>query len=128
MNTIWTAAFWKDAGERVLSTAVQALLGLIVVTGFRLDDLLNIEMWQTVGAITFVALVKVVAAGLGGNPSLISNLPPDRAEEAIVIGEQVLDGEAELVDPETLSVRDGYLHDEFDGVEDDGDAPKHLAE
>lgn len=127
MNTIWTAAFWKDAGERVLSTAVQALLGLIVVTGFRLDDLLDIEMWQTVGAITFVALVKVLAAGLGGNPSLISNLPPERAEKAIEIGEQVLDGEAELTDAEPLAVPDDYLHDEYDGVEDDGDSPKHLA-
>lgn len=68
---IFTSAFWKDAIERVGSTFLQALLGVVVGTGVASSQGADLGKWTTWSPITFTtlaALIKVMIAGLY-NPS-----------------------------------------------------------
>lgn len=61
---IWSAAFWKDAGERILFTALATLSGMVGV------DVLNILVldWRAIGiavlSVSFMTLIKTLLAGL----------------------------------------------------------------
>lgn len=70
----WTIAFWKDAGERVISTALESLLGIMLATGFDLNNLLSwAGVWKGVTAVTAIALIKALLAGLA-NPNTGASL------------------------------------------------------
>lgn len=61
-GSIYTAAFWRATFERVIATAVQALLALVIVDGF---DVLNAD-WRGIGlavaTAALLSLIKNVAA------------------------------------------------------------------
>jgi hypothetical protein len=62
MGRIWTKGFWKDAGERVFSTFLAVLLGLLLTDGFDWSSLQHWAFWAPVLTTTLVTLVKVLAA------------------------------------------------------------------
>ncbi len=70
-----TSTFWRDALERCLRTAAQALLGVLTVAGVTVLDV----DWQQAGAVAVTAalvslLMSVVASGVG-TPGTASVLP-----------------------------------------------------
>lgn len=90
----WTIAFWKDAGERVMSTALESLLGIMLATGFDLNNLLSwTGVWKGVTAVTAIALIKALLAGLA-NPNTGASLGtthPADIVEALVTQKTVYD-------------------------------------
>lgn len=68
---MWTAKFWKDAGERMLFTALATLLASVTAT-----DVAGKTNWQVVGLTVAVAtggtLVKCLAASFKGDPASAS--------------------------------------------------------
>jgi hypothetical protein len=75
--TMWTTAFWADAGERALKTAAQALLSLWLV-----GDVFNVldVAWGpafgvAAGAAVVSLLTSIVSAPVGdkGTASLVSS-------------------------------------------------------
>lgn len=79
MNTIYSAIFWKDAGERAAKSAAQA--GLLVLGGGAVN-LLTVE-WATLGGgmgggALLSLLTSVVSAGVAnrGTASLTKAVEP----------------------------------------------------
>lgn len=69
MIKIFTKAFWLDAFERVGSTFLQALLGVVVGTGVATShgaDLASWVTWSPIVFTTLAALLKVMIAGMAG--------------------------------------------------------------
>jgi hypothetical protein len=62
---MWTKKFWKDAAERVIFTAAQAALGVIVATG--LAGFAVSAGWVVVGTAAAAALLKAIIAGYTGS-------------------------------------------------------------
>lgn len=60
---MWTKGFWKDAAERVLSTFVAVLVGLIAADGFEWSSLGEWSFWAPVLITTAITVAK--ALGLG---------------------------------------------------------------
>lgn len=75
---MFTVPFWKDAGERALKTAAQALLSLWLVGDVALN-LLAVEWGSALGVAAGAAVVSlltsVVSAPVGdaGTASLVSS-------------------------------------------------------
>jgi hypothetical protein len=68
---MWSKQFWKAAAERVIATAAEALLALLLVDGFGVADLAGSATWSVVGIAALASLLKsVIAAGKDGNPSI----------------------------------------------------------
>lgn len=68
---MYSKQFWKATAERVISTAAQALLALLVVDGFNIADLAGAATWSVVGLAALASVLKSVIAGAGsGNPSV----------------------------------------------------------
>ncbi|GAA3699286.1 hypothetical protein GCM10022377_10360 [Zhihengliuella alba] len=79
---MWTATFWKDTAERVISTIAQVALVTIGAEAFNVIE----ADWAAIAAVSVgggvVALLKAVAAsGIGDHtPSLVNtNEPKHRA-------------------------------------------------
>lgn len=69
---MWTAAFWKAAGERAIKTFAQALFAVMSADGF---GLLDADWPARLGAAAMAAALSVLASvassGVGGpGPSL----------------------------------------------------------
>jgi hypothetical protein len=68
---VFTAKFWKDAGERMLFTALATLLASVTAT-----DVAGKTNWKVVGITVAVAtggtLLKCLAASFKGDPDSAS--------------------------------------------------------
>ena len=69
---MWTAAFWKAAGERAIRTFAQALLAVL---GADVVSVVNVDWPYALGVAVLAALLSVLtsvaASGVGGvGPSL----------------------------------------------------------
>lgn len=76
IRTLFTRAFWADAGERALKSAAQAVLGVALV-GDRVFDVLDADPTVLFGAAATGAvlslLTSIASAPVGGpNASLIT--------------------------------------------------------
>lgn len=60
--SIWTKAFWKDAIERVVSTAAQAAVGVLTADGFNLVEFDLKAGASVVGVAALVSLLKALVA------------------------------------------------------------------
>lgn len=73
---MWTAAFWKDAAERAVKTAAQALLSLWLV-GDVIFDLFSVDWGAAAGVALGAAVISVLTsvvsapAGDKGTASLV---------------------------------------------------------
>ncbi len=73
---MWTASFWRNAGERAVKTFAQATLALLTGDGL---DLLDINWGDVlgVGALAAIAsvLTSIVSAPFGavGSPSVVED-------------------------------------------------------
>lgn len=63
---IWSKLFWLDTGERVLSTAAQAAVGILVAGG--LVGLATSAGLITIGTAAALALLKAVVVASATNP------------------------------------------------------------
>lgn len=84
MSGIWSAAFWRDAVERVGSTFVQVLLGAMIASGISFAQLGHWAFWSPLLWATAIALVKAVAAGIlspSTGASLGTTIPADPKTE-----------------------------------------------
>lgn len=92
---IWTKAFWKDAVERIGSTAFQVVGGaLIAAAGFGVLD--DWSFWKPVLWTLVLALVKVLAAGFinpNTGASLGTTNPTDIVKAVVTQKDIVLDGD-----------------------------------
>jgi hypothetical protein len=74
---MWTTTFWKDAAERALKTAAQALLSLWVVGGAF--NILTVSWGPALGVAAGAAVVSLltslVSSGIGekGTASLVGS-------------------------------------------------------
>lgn len=67
---MWTLAFLKATAERVIATAAETLLALLVVDGFGVTDLTTGATWSVVGLAALATVLKsVISATSDGNPS-----------------------------------------------------------
>lgn len=64
---MWTAKFWKDTAERVVSTFAQALIGSGLVLTFT-----DANAYIAAGVAAGVSLVKALAASQVGDPQSAS--------------------------------------------------------
>ena len=76
IRTLFTRAFWADAGERALKSAAQAVLGVALV-GDRVFDVLDADPTVLFGAgatgAVLSLLTSIASAPVGGaNASLIT--------------------------------------------------------
>ena len=75
---MWTAEFWKAAGERALSTFAQALLAVLSADGLDLITAPWSSALSTAGLAAVLSVLKSVAANkvYGAGPSLtVERLP-----------------------------------------------------
>lgn len=80
MSSITTATFWKDTAERVVSTAAQAAIGVIVVQA-TIQDVDWANLGGVVGIAAAVSLLKaLVASNVGdqGTASLVDTEPEEK--------------------------------------------------
>ncbi|MGW5147511.1 holin [Rhodococcus koreensis] len=80
-TSIYTAQFWKDAGERTIATGIQTLAGF-----FAADQVFEIAAldWREIGLASLtaagIALLKAIAAalvGVKGSASLTKAVVPN---------------------------------------------------
>lgn len=70
MSSVYTVAFWRDTGERVLSTFLQGLLGIWVLSDVVPDGSVPhvnpsaVDVFAGAGIIAAIALIKCLIAGL----------------------------------------------------------------
>jgi len=78
VSLVWTAAFWKAAGERAIRTVAQVVLGFVGAVPVVLDRNLFDFNWNVVASVAVVAgivsvLTSIVTTGVGTNgPSMTS--------------------------------------------------------
>lgn len=95
MSEIYTAGFWKDAGERAAATALQVLASL-----FTIDTILNLGSldYKAIGASVLAAALYSLAksaiaalTGVKGSASLSTAVEPVRspAERAAEIAPEI---------------------------------------
>lgn len=62
---MWSKAFWKDVADRVLSTFVAVVVGVIVSTdGFKASSLGDWKFWTPVLITTAVTVAKALGLGI----------------------------------------------------------------
>lgn len=86
MGKIWTAAFWKDAVERLGTTLVSVLIGAIATDDFGWSMMGDWKFWSPIVIAMGVNLLKVLAAGLSGpntGASLGTTVPKDQTRAAV---------------------------------------------
>lgn len=75
---MWTAEFWKGAGERAIKTLAQTMLALWVV-GDRMMNVYEVDWMHSLGigagALIVSLLTSLLSAGVGpqGTPSLVDD-------------------------------------------------------
>lgn len=77
---MYNALFWRDTFERVLNTALQALLAVLLVDGTNLANLDYKATAVMVGSASAVALVKALLAATKGDavsPASLASPPKD---------------------------------------------------
>lgn len=77
---MFSSAFWKDAGERAVKTAAQALLALWLV-GDKAFDVLHADFGQAAGIAAGAAVVSILTSivstsvsGQSGTASLVDSV------------------------------------------------------
>jgi hypothetical protein len=67
---MWSSAFWKDAAERAIRTAAQAILAM---WGTQVTGIMQVDLVQTASVAAFAAvaslLMSIVAGGVGDHES-----------------------------------------------------------
>jgi hypothetical protein len=76
---MWTKNFWKQAAERAIKSAAQALIGAWTLDGvFNVLDVdLQLGAGVAGGAVVLSLLTSIVTAGMGepGDPSMVNRTP-----------------------------------------------------
>lgn len=76
---MFTALFWKDTFERMITTAAQVLIALMTVDGFNLIGLDWVATASTVGIAVILSFLKaVVAVQATGDSVSPASLASDR--------------------------------------------------
>lgn len=68
---MWRKTFWKQAAERGIKSAAQALLGLWALDGFNVLDVddVQVPLGVALGALALSILTSIVTAGVGEEDS-----------------------------------------------------------
>ena len=75
---MWTASFWKDAGERAIKTAAQA--AIVALSGAALDKIDYQQAGLAIASLTALSLLTSIVSSRVGSPadaSLITTKEPD---------------------------------------------------
>lgn len=81
---MWTAAFWKDAAERAVKTAAQALLSLWLV-GDVLFNIFTVDWGSALGVAAGAAVLSLLSSIVSapvGQPGSASVLSGDKSADA----------------------------------------------
>ena len=73
---IWTAAFWRGAGERAIKTFFQTLVALIGTSAVVLQDV----DWPFIASGAMLAAILSVATSIG-NAEFVAGVQPDPEPE-----------------------------------------------
>jgi hypothetical protein len=99
---MYTKAFWKDTGERVLATFLQALLAVMLVDGFDIYAVDWKGILSTAGLAAGIALVKSVLSVLVvGTPSMTRSAIPSGDVAATLADGRFLAGPASPIPTNT---------------------------
>ncbi len=109
---IWTAAFWKGAGERSLKTFIQTFTAtqLAALTGAlsAWDVAWTTTVWSSVGVGLLAAVLSLLMSM--GNADFTAGTP--QGTPLADVDYQVYENIVELADPE--DVPDGFENDSYD--------------
>ena len=109
---IWTAAFWKSAGERSLKTFIQTFTAtqLAALTGAlsAWDVAWSNTVWSSVGVGLLAAVLSLLMSM--GNADFTAGTP--QGTPLADVDYQVYESIVELADPE--DVPDGFENDSYD--------------
>lgn len=90
---MWNVVFWKDAGERAVRTAAQAVLAM---WGTQVTGILQVDLVQTLSVAGFAAvasiLMSLVASNVGDHES--ASVIEPRVDVVASNGEIEIEGEA----------------------------------
>ncbi len=78
---MWSRTFWADLGERVLSTAIGAVITMLTADSTGVVSGSPKQWWVVVGLPTLLAFLKGVLANLKDSESGPSLLPSPPAPE-----------------------------------------------